>query len=277
MVSKRIALSLKSANRGILRTPLGEFTVIKSLGEGSYGKVKLIMSLATKEKRQIRRGAVYDAKKTKSMERRVLREANMARLLAHPNIVTLKNFRVTTTHYYLFYEYVDGCQLANKIGKRGLSEDRAQRYFTQIVAALSYCHSFNITHRDIKIENILVDKDDNIKLIDFGLANFYNRNAVLKTACGSLPYTAPEILRGEPYVGPEVDIWSLGVVLFVMVAGYLPFGDPSRPKNLERVMTGKVKYPGKITTECKNLLARCLDPNRKRRVTIADVYQHKFL
>ncbi|KAK9728198.1 Serine/threonine-protein kinase [Basidiobolus ranarum] len=186
MVSKRIALSLKSASRGILRTPLGEFSVIKSLGEGSYGKVKLVMSLATKEKyavkiiqRQIRRGAEHDTKRTKSMEKRVVREANMARLLAHPNIVTLKNFRVTDTHYYLFYEYVDGCQLAEKIGKRGLSEERAKRYFHQIVAALN----------------------DNIKLIDFGLANFYNRNAVLKTACGSLPYTAPEILRGESYVG----------------------------------------------------------------------------
>ncbi|ORX89742.1 hypothetical protein K493DRAFT_232569 [Basidiobolus meristosporus CBS 931.73] len=254
MVSKRIALSLKSASRGILRTPLGEFSVIKSLGEGSYGKVKLVMSLATGEKyavkiiqRQIRRGAAYDVKRTKSMEKRVVREANMARLLTHPNIVALKNFRVTETHYYLFYEYVDGCQLAEKIGKRGISEEKVKQYFHQIVAALSYCHSYNITHRDIKIENILVDKRDNIKLIDFGLANFYNRNAVLKTACGSLPYTAPEILRGEPYVGPEVDIWSLGVVLFVMVSGYLPFGDPSKPKNLERVMTGKVKYPSNIS------------------------------
>ncbi|ORY04416.1 hypothetical protein K493DRAFT_205793 [Basidiobolus meristosporus CBS 931.73] len=254
MVSKRIALSLRSASRGILRTPLGEFSVIKSLGEGSYGKVKLIMDPATGEKyavkiiqRQIRRGAAHDVKRTKSMEKRVVREANMARLLLHPSIVTLKNFRATDTHYYLFYEYVDGCQLGQKIGKQGISEEKAKQYFQQIVAALSYCHSYSITHRDIKIENILVDKEDNIKLIDFGLANFYNRNAVLKTACGSLPYTAPEILRGESYVGPEVDIWSLGVVLFVMVAGYLPFGDPSKPKNLERVMTGKVKYPSNIS------------------------------
>ncbi|ORX75587.1 Pkinase-domain-containing protein [Basidiobolus meristosporus CBS 931.73] len=284
MVHKSITVSLKTAGHGILRTPLGEFTVIKSLGEGSYGKVKLVMNIATHEKyavkiirRQVRRGNWVDAKRTASLEKRVIREANMARLLSHPNIVSLSNFRITDTHFYLFYEYIDGCQLADKIGRKGICEEKAKKYLHQIIAALSYCHGNSITHRDIKIENILVDKSDTIKLIDFGLANFFNRNEVLRTSCGSIPYTAPEILRGEPYVGPEVDIWSIGVVLFVMVAGYLPFGDPARPKNFDRIMAARVKYPASISEECRNLISRCLDPVRMRRLTISQIYAHSFL
>ncbi|RKP33234.1 kinase-like domain-containing protein, partial [Dimargaris cristalligena] len=143
---------------------------------------------------------------------------------------------------------------------------------------LGFCHTHSIIHRDLKLENIMIDRHTKmVKLIDFGLANFYDPQSLLATACGSIPYTAPEILRGEKYVGPEVDVWSLGVLLYVMTTGMLPFGDPSVAKNFENITAGNFWIPNGMSEPLQNLLIRMLDPDVKRRISLKGVVNHTWL
>lgn len=148
----------------------------------------------------------------KTFEQRILREANLTRFLNHPHIVPLKDCRITKSHFYLFHEYIQGSQLTDRIGRNGIKVELAAHYFEQIIDGIGYCHSNFVVHRDIKVENIMIDSENNVKIIDFGLANFFDQKNALKTFCGSLQYSAPEIMRGDPYIGPEVDIWSIGIL-----------------------------------------------------------------
>ncbi|KAJ9050829.1 Serine/threonine-protein kinase [Entomophthora muscae] len=316
-----LAITLENLAPLVFPTPLGEFRIVKTIGHGSYGRVKLVVNSITDEKfavKIIRRNPIREnlgqptAKPSKQVSRkasripmskrttsnypekeegriqaqnkraetlkvRILREANLCKLLRHANIVALHDFRVSMTHYYLFFDHVDGCQLADRIGPKGCSEHQATIYFAQIVNAIAYCHRYSIVHRDIKIENILVDKFDRVKLIDFGLANFYDPNRHLKTSCGTIPYTSPEILRGSKYIGPEVDIWSLGVVLYTMVTGTLPFGDPRYRENYFKILRSEVRYPHTMSPECRDLISFCLHPDPEERFTITQIQEHELL
>ncbi|KAJ1976902.1 Serine/threonine-protein kinase [Dimargaris verticillata] len=285
-----IAVSLNRSKRSLLRTPLGEYEVIRTLGQGSYGKVKLVRNSLTQEKMAVKIIRRYphhkhkrdhpDHKRARTLDQRVLREANLCRILGdrHPNILRLKIFRVTDGHFFLFYEYVDGVTLSDRIGRTGLPEAKAREYFREIVEAIGYCHAYSIIHRDLKLENIMIDNHSKgVKLIDFGLANFYDRNSMLKTACGSIPYTAPEILRGDRYMGPEVDIWSLGVLLYVLITGMLPFGDPSVAKNFENIMAGNFWIPYSMSDELQNLLIRMLEPNVGQRIQLSEIAAHPWM
>ncbi|KAJ1970156.1 Serine/threonine-protein kinase [Dispira parvispora] len=285
-----IALSLKRSKQVFLRTPLGEYEVIRVLGQGSYGKVKLVKNSLTQEHMAVKivkryprhkhRKSHPDYKRAKTLDQRVLREANLSRILGeqHPNIIFLKDFRATYTHFYLFYEYIDGITMSERIGRTGLSEGKVKQYFREILEALGFCHAYSIIHRDLKLENVMIDRHTKrIKLIDFGLANFFDSQSMLATACGSIPYTAPEILRGDKYVGPEVDVWSVGILLYVMTTGMLPFGDPSVPKNYENIAAGNFWIPSGMTEELQNLLIRMLDPNVKRRIGLSEIASHPWL
>ncbi|KAI0230357.1 Serine/threonine-protein kinase [Massospora cicadina] len=278
--------SLNSNQQNFMRTPLGEFKVGRTLGEGSYGKVKLIINLKSGEKlamKIIKRFIPPDpatgskGRGGQSFERRVLREANLTRFLQNPHIVPLRDCRITRSHFYLFHEYIPGAQLTDRIGRLGIGAERAAHYFAQIVDGIGYCHANFVVHRDIKVENIMIDVYDNVKIIDFGLANFFDQKNALKTFCGSLQYSAPEIMRGDPYIGPEVDIWSIGVVLFAMLTGTLPFDDPRSPGAWECVMSGKVRWRGEISPTPKSLITRLLDPDPKRRITMPEIARHPFL
>ncbi|KAJ1655813.1 Serine/threonine-protein kinase [Dispira simplex] len=285
-----IALSLKRSKQVFLRTPLGEYEVIRVLGQGSYGKVKLVRNSLTQEHMAVKivkryprhkhRKSHPEYKRAKTLDQRVLREANLSRILGeqHPNIIFLKDFRATYTHFYLFYEYIDGITMSERIGRSGLSECKVKQYFREILEALGFCHAYSIIHRDLKLENVMIDRHTKrIKLIDFGLANFFDSQSMLSTACGSIPYTAPEILRGDKYVGPEVDVWSVGILLYVMTTGMLPFGDPSVPKNYENIAAGNFWIPSGMTEELQNLLIRMLDPDVKRRIALREVASHPWL
>lgn len=189
----------------------------------------------------------------------------------------MRDCRITKTHFYLFYEYVPGCQLTDKIGRNGLDKEQARKYFDQIVEGIGYCHSNFVVHRDIKVENIMIDTHDRVRIIDFGLANFFDQKTNLNTFCGSLQYSAPEIMRGDPYVGPEVDIWSLGVVLFAMLTGTLPFEDPRNPGAWDNVMNGRIKFPHNVDATARSLISKCLDPQPKRRITMNEIARHPYL
>jgi serine/threonine protein kinase len=150
----------------------------------------------------------------------------------------------TTYHWYMLFEYVNGGQMLDYIISHGrLKEKQARKFSRQIASSLDYCHRNSIVHRDLKIENILISKTGDIKIIDFGLSNLFAPRGHLKTFCGSLYFAAPELLQAKAYTGPEVDVWSFGIVLYVLVCGKVPFDDQSMPALHAKIKKGIVDYP----------------------------------
>jgi len=188
--------------------------------------------------------AAKAAAKDASKEIRTLREAALSMLLHHPYICGMREMIVHQHHYYMVFEYVNGGQMLDYIISHGRLRERVARKFArQIGSALEYCHKNSVVHRDLKIENILISQTGNIKIIDFGLSNLYDPLGHLGTFCGSLYFAAPELLNAKVYTGPEVDVWSFGVVLYVLVCGKVPFDDQSMPALHAKIKRGLVEYP----------------------------------
>jgi serine/threonine protein kinase KIN1/2 len=180
-----------------------------------------------------------------SKEIRTAREAAIVTLLQHPHICGLRDVVRTNYHWYMLFEYVNGGQMLDYIISHGkLKEKQARKFSRQIASAIDYCHRNSIVHRDLKIENILISKTGDIKIIDFGLSNLFSPRSHLKTFCGSLYFAAPELLQARAYTGPEVDVWSFGIVLYVLVCGKVPFDDQSMPALHAKIKKGVVDYPG---------------------------------
>ncbi|KAI8081383.1 uncharacterized protein BX664DRAFT_340270 [Halteromyces radiatus] len=178
----------------------------------------------------------------------------------------------------MFLEYVDGGQLLDYIIRHGkLKEKQARKFSRQIVSALDYCHRNAIVHRDLKIENILITRNEEIKIIDFGLSNFYSSKSLLNTFCGSLYFAAPELLRARDYTGPEVDVWSFGVVLFVLVCGRVPFDDTSLPILHQKIKAGIVDYPDHLSKDCVDLLSNILQVDPMKRETLNYIENHPWM
>lgn len=182
-------------------------------------------------------------------------------------------------HSYLVLEYIDNGELFEHISRHGwLGEEEAMRYFRQLLSAVGYCHSFNICHRDLKPENILLTKDFKIKVADFGMAALHQTpEHRLQTSCGSPHYAAPEVIRAAFYRGDKVDIWSMGVVLFASLSGYLPFDHDNLPGLLEAIKKGRYKIPSKIGPEAADLIHRMLQLNPRDRVSISQMWRHPLL
>lgn len=266
---------------------LGEYQVVKTIGSGSTGKVQMGIHAETKEqvaiKSIIRQRPGMDPPKhskesTALREKRIYREASILYLLKHPHIVSLKDFFVCEEYFCMIFEYIEGVQLLDYITGNGKLKEKAARKFTrQMVSAIDYCHQNSIAHRDLKIENMLVDLNGNIKILDFGLSNYYNPEESLKTFCGSLYFAAPELLMGRAYTGPEVDVWALGVVIYVMVCGKVPFDDKSLPLLHDKIKRCDIQYPSHLSPECKDLLQRMINGDPTKRATISEVINHPWL
>ncbi|KAI5118733.1 hypothetical protein M0805_000063 [Coniferiporia weirii] len=278
---------------------LGDYTLGKTLGQGSMGKVKLAYQNVTGEKLAIKilprasianaststnsapqtpEAAAKQASKDASKEIRTIREAALSMLLHHPYICGMRELITHTNHYYMVFEYVNGGQMLDYIISHGRLRERVARKFSrQIGSALDYCHRNNVVHRDLKIENILISQTGNIKIIDFGLSNLYNPLNHLSTFCGSLYFAAPELLNAKVYTGPEVDVWSFGVVLYVLVCGKVPFDDQSMPALHAKIKRGLVEYPDWLSAECKHLLTRMLVVNPVARASLAEVLAHPWM
>ncbi|KAJ3496704.1 hypothetical protein NLJ89_g10446 [Agrocybe chaxingu] len=222
--------------------------------------------------------AARQASRDASKEIRTLREAALSMLLYHPYICGMREMIVHQHHYYMVSEYVNGGQMLDYIISHGRLRERVARKFArQIGSALEYCHLNNVVHRDLKIENILISQTGNIKIIDFGLSNLYDPIGHLSTFCGSLYFAAPELLNARVYTGPEVDVWSFGVVLYVLVCGKVPFDDQSMPALHAKIKRGLVEYPVWLSAECKHLLSRVLVTNPANRATLAEVMSHPWM
>jgi len=192
--------------------------------------------------------------------------------LNNPYIIKLIGAEETATHFNLVVEYLSGGELVALILKnKGLSEAHAHRLFKQILCAIECCHQNSIIHRDIKLQNIMLDANNNIKLIDFGLSNFVEVGRFRNTFCGTPAYASPEILLGTSYKGPEVDLWSLGVVLYCMLTSEFPF------TTIGDILKGTFKQPEGISSECSDLLQKMLTVKKEARATLPDVLNHSWI
>uniref|UniRef100_A0A669BGL4 non-specific serine/threonine protein kinase n=1 Tax=Oreochromis niloticus TaxID=8128 RepID=A0A669BGL4_ORENI len=210
--------------------------------------------------------------------KKIFREVQIMKLLKHPHIIRLYQVMETERMIYLVTEYASGGEIFDHLVAHGrMAEKDARKKFKQIVAAVHFCHCRSIVHRDLKAENLLLDHNLNIKIADFGFSNMFSRGQLLKTWCGSPPYAAPELFEGKEYDGPKVDIWSLGVVLYVLVCGALPF-DGSTLQNLRaRVLSGKFRIPFFMSTDCEYLIRHMLVLEPSRRLTMEQICKNKWM
>nr|XP_033773434.1 serine/threonine-protein kinase SIK3 isoform X1 [Geotrypetes seraphini] len=255
---------------------IGYYEIERTIGKGNFAVVKLATHIVTKAKVAIK---IID--KTQLDEenlKKIFREVQIMKMLCHPHIIRLYQVMETERMIYLVTEYASGGEIFDHLVAHGrMAEKEARRKFKQIVAAVHFCHCRNIVHRDLKAENLLLDANLNIKIADFGFSNLFTPGQLLKTWCGSPPYAAPELFEGKEYDGPKVDIWSLGVVLYVLVCGALPF-DGSTLQNLRaRVLSGKFRIPFFMSTECEHLIRHMLVLDPSKRLSMDQICKHKWM
>jgi carbon catabolite-derepressing protein kinase len=256
------------------RIILGKYQLTKFLGRGNFAKVYQARSLidgSTVAVKVIDKSKTVDA----SMEPRIVREIDaMRRLQNHQNILKIHEVLATKTKIYLIVDFAGGGELFNKLSRRGrFPESLARRYFQQLVSALCFCHKNGVAHRDLKPQNLLLDADGNLKVSDFGLSALPEqlKNGLLHTACGTPAYTAPEILGRIGYDGSKADAWSCGVILYVLLAGHLPFDDSNIPAMCKRITRRDYQFPAWISKPARYLIYQLLDPNPKTRIRLENV------
>uniref|UniRef100_A0AAQ4PV93 non-specific serine/threonine protein kinase n=1 Tax=Gasterosteus aculeatus aculeatus TaxID=481459 RepID=A0AAQ4PV93_GASAC len=209
---------------------------------------------------------------------KLFREVRIMKVLNHPNIVKLFEVIETEKTLYLVMEYASGGEVFDYLVAHGrMKEKEARAKFRQIVSAVQYCHQRRIVHRDLKAENLLLDADMNIKIADFGFSNEFTVGSKLDTFCGSPPYAAPELFQGKKYDGPEVDVWSLGVILYTLVSGSLPFDGQNLKELRERVLRGKYRIPFYMSTDCENLLKKLLVLNPVKRGSLEQIMKDHWM
>lgn len=255
---------------------VGFYEIIRTLGKGNFAVVKLAKHKVTKTQVAIK--IIDKTRLNPSNLEKIYREVQIMKLLNHPHIIKLYQVMETKDMLYIVTEYARNGEMFDHLTSHGrLSEVEARKKFWQILTAVDYCHRHHIVHRDLKTENLLLDANMNIKLADFGFGNFYNAGEPLSTWCGSPPYAAPEVFEGKEYEGPGLDIWSLGVVLYVLVCGSLPFDGPSLPALRQRVTEGRFRIPFFMSQDCENLIRKMLVVDPAKRITVAQIKQHRWM
>jgi len=254
---------------------IGNYILMETLGVGSFGKVKLAVHSTTGHRvamKIINRRRIA----TMNMVERIKREIQYLKLLRHPHIIKLYEVITTPTDIIMVMEYAP-FELFNFIVEKGkVTEDETRRFFQQIISAVEYCHRHKIVHRDLKPENVLLDENYNVKIADFGLSNIMTDGDFLKTSCGSPNYAAPEVINGKLYAGPEVDVWSCGVMLYVMLCGRLPFDDEYIPLLFKKISGGIFTLPSHLSQETKQLLSSMLVVDPLKRITIENIRKNKW-
>ncbi|KAL6620029.1 hypothetical protein ACP70R_035168 [Stipagrostis hirtigluma subsp. patula] len=252
-----------------------KYEVGRLLGQGTFAKVYHARNIVTSQSVAIK---VIDKDKIfkVGLMEQIKREISVMKLVRHPNVVQLFEVMATKSKIYFVLEYVKGGELFNKIAKGKLREDAARKYFQQLVSAVDFCHSRGVYHRDLKPENLLVDENGNLKISDFGLsalAESRHQDGLLHTTCGTPAYVAPEVISRKGYDGAKVDTWSCGVILFVLMAGYLPFQDSNLMEMYRKIGKGDFKCPPWFPSDVRKLVSRILDPNPRTRMPITKIVE----
>ena len=256
---------------------IGNYSLGVELGSGAFGKVVLGKHIITGENVAIKILDKIILNQTPEDYELVKNEMSILKLVKHKYIIQLYEILQTPNHFFIVMEYCDGKDIMDYILKKNfLSESESLKYFQQLINALFYLHSQNIAHRDIKIDNILLDRNKNLKLIDFGLSTKYTDKQLLNQPCGTIVYSAPEVLEGSPYHGMLADVWSSGIVLYGMLTGYLPFSDNDDNINKKLIIEGKIEIPENISPGAKDLLIHMLDVNPMSRYTLQDIKEHPW-
>jgi 5'-AMP-activated protein kinase catalytic alpha subunit len=208
---------------------------------------------------------------------RVAREIHILKIVRHPSVVQLYEIIETQKKLYLIMEFASNGELFDYIVQnQRVEEKEACKFFQQIIGGVEYISRLNIVHRDLKPENLLLDYDKSIKVVDFGLSNTYKKGELLKTACGSPCYAAPEMIAGKKYNGTGVDIWSCGVILFAVICGYLPFEDPNTSNLYKKILGAEYQIPSFVSDAARDLLTRVLNTDPDKRYTIAEIKAHPW-
>nr|AKA42979.1 salt overly sensitive 2 [Oryza coarctata] len=251
---------------------VGRYEVGRTIGQGTFAKVKFAVDADT--------GAAVAMKvldKDTILNHRMLhqikREISIMKIVRHPNIVRLNEVLAGKTKIYIILELITGGELFDKIARQGkLRENEARKYFQQLIDAIDYCHSKGVYHRDLKPENLLLDSRGNLKVSDFGLSTLAQKGVgLLHTTCGTPNYVAPEVLSNNGYDGSAADVWSCGVILYVLMAGYLPFEENDLPTLYDKITAGQFSCPYWFSPGATSLIHRILDPNPKTRITIEQI------
>ncbi|XP_009600930.1 CBL-interacting serine/threonine-protein kinase 7-like [Nicotiana tomentosiformis] len=259
---------------------LNKYQLGRLLGRGSFAKVYLGRCLDDNNTevaiKVINKTTTTTTTFDASMEPRIIREVSaMRRLNHHPNILKLHEVMATKTKIYLVMELAHGGELFTKLNRRGgrFSESTARFYFHQLASALHFCHQNGVAHRDIKPQNLLLDEDGHLKISDFGLSALPEqlRNGLLHTACGTPAYTAPEVVYRKGYDGAKADAWSCGVILYVFLAGSLPFDDSNLPNMYKAIHRREFKFPDWVSKPARRVINRLLDPNPDTRYSIEEL------
>lgn len=292
--------TISITNKGKRKTHVGPWQLGKTLGKGATGRVRLAKHALTGQTAAIKivskkSAALVQSASMAQMDKDdtatpnpvglrtmpfgIEREVVIMKLIEHPNIIRLYDIWENRGELYLVMEYVEGGELFDYVSSNGaLPEDEAVRLFRQMIAGLSYCHSFNICHRDLKPENILIDKKRNVKLADFGMAALQPTEKMLTTSCGSPHYAAPEVISGKRYRGDKADVWSSGIILFAMLNGFLPFdGGPDIYATLNLVKKGDYYLPPSMSVEAADLVQRMLQKQPENRITMDQIWKHPLI
>jgi len=253
-----------------------QFIMGEKLGQGAFGKVRMATHVITGEKVAIK---ILEKDKICQQEDkdRVEKEIKILKMIRHNNLIQVYQIIQTPKLIYIVMEYSKGKDLFNHIvNNKRIKEDEACHYFQQIIEGVDFCHKMKICHRDLKPENLLLE-DKLLKLIDFGLSNTWGKSGKLRTPCGSPSYAAPEMILGEDdYYGSRVDIWSCGVILYVMICGFLPFEDPNTDKLYKKIIEGKYALPSFVSEPCKDLIRKIMNTDQEKRYTLAEIKLHPW-
>ncbi|XP_062217993.1 putative CBL-interacting protein kinase 13 [Phragmites australis] len=257
---------------------LGQYEVGKLLGQGNFAKVYHARNVRTGEEVAIK---VMEKEKIfkSGLTALIKREIAVLRRVRHPHIVQLYEVMATKLRIYFVMEYVRGGELFARVAQGRLREEDARRYFQQLVSSVAFCHARGVYHRDIKPENLLVDDSGDLKVSDFGLsavAEQMRHDGLFHTFCGTPAYVAPEVLSRRGYDAAKADLWSCGVVLFVLMAGYLPFQDRNLVGMYRKIHKGEFRCPRWFSPELTRLLRRVLDTNPKRRATADEIMDNEW-
>ena len=257
---------------------IGNYQIKQTLGEGTFGKVKLGIYLPTNEKVAVK---IIEKERMTDKEDivRLKREFDMLSKFNHPNVILVTEIFESNDSYYSVMEYCEKGELFNYIvEKKRLSENESAFFYFQIIQGLEYIHSLGIVHRDLKPENLLLSKEHLLKIIDFGLSNYFTKGQkeLLSTPCGSPCYASPEMVAGKKYDGIKIDIWSTGIILFAMLCGYLPFEDKNNDVLFDKILECKVEYPDFLSEEPKDLISRILVTDPEKRITIEEIKKHEY-